>query len=194
MVPQQRTTPNNHTIILSSSSSSSLSSLSPYRTYATEATVLADQAFDGNKVFADSPEYPEHIVKLVDTIAAMTLLEVNSLNQLLKAKLNISDAAMMPMGGMVSGGSPAAVVEEEVEEEVAVVEQTEFNVKMTSYDTTKKVKLVKEIKNVMTDFNLVMAKKFVEAGPQVVREKISKEEAEVLKAQLEAAGATVEIE
>merc|ERR1712188_191002 len=134
-------------------------------------------------------QYPEHIVSIVDQISKMTLLEVSSLNELLKAKLNIQDAPMMPMGGMAA---PAAAVEEEEE---AVVEevQTEFTVKLVAFDDKAKVKLIKEIKSVMADFNLVQAKKFVEGVPQLVKEDIPKEEADQLKAQLEAVGATVEI-
>ena len=87
----------------------------------------------------------------------------------------------------------AAPVEEE-EEAVAVEVQTEFTVKLLQFDAAKKVKLIKEIKTIMTDMNLVQAKKFVEDVPNLVKEKLSKEDADKLKVQLEAVGATVEIE
>merc|ERR1712180_484889 len=88
-------------------------------------------------------EYPEHIVNVVDTISKLTLGEVAALNELLKAKLNIQDAPMMPMMGApgMAMAAPAAAAEEEVVEEV--VEQTEFTVKLVSFDAAKKVKLVK---------------------------------------------------
>lgn len=135
---------------------------------------------------AGQPNYPQHIVGLVDSISSLTLLEVSQLNELLKSTLNIKDVAMgVPM---------AAAAPVEVEEEVPVEVQTEFGIKILKFDATKKVKLIKEIKTVMTDMNLVQAKKFVESVPQMVKEKLSKEDADALKAQLEAVGAVVEIE
>merc|ERR1712126_343989 len=128
-------------------------------------------------------EYPAHIVSMVDTISKLTLLEVASLNELLKAKLNIQDTPMMPMmGAGMAAAAPDAAAEEEEEEAAPVVEeQTEFTVKLVSFDAAKKVRLVKEIKNCIKDFNLVQAKKFVDAGPQVVREAIPKDDAEAMK-------------
>jgi len=134
--------------------------------------------------------YPPHIVNIVDSISSLTLLEVSQLNQLLKTTLNIQDAPMMPMGGMVA----QAAVEEEEEAGPPVEEQTEFNVKITEFDAATKVKLIKEVKAVMPDMNLVAAKKFIESLPQMVRENIPKEEADALKAQLEAVGAKIVIE
>lgn len=137
---------------------------------------------------ADRQGYPAHIVGLVDSISSLSLLEVSQLNELLKSTLNIKDVAMaMPMAGVAA---PSADVEEEAPVEV----QTEFGVKILKFDDTKKVKLIKEIKTVMTDMNLVQAKKFVESVPQMVKEKLSKEDADALKAKLEAVGAIVEIE
>ena len=140
-------------------------------------------------------EYPEHIVNVVETISKLTLGEVATLNTLLKEKLNIADAPMMPMmgaPGMVAAAGPAEA-EDEAEAVPEVVEQTEFTVKLVSFDAGKKVKLVKEIKNCFADFNLVQAKKFVDAGPQVVKEGLTKDEAETMKKGLEEAGAVVEV-
>merc|ERR1712072_1324200 len=137
------------------------------RTYATEA--------------ASPKQYPEHIVNVVETISKLTLGEVATLNELLKAKLNIADAPMMPMmgaPGMAAMAAPAAAAEEQEQEAAPeVVEQTEFTVKLVSFDAGKKVKLVKEIKNCFKDFNLVQAKKFVDEGPRVVKEGVTKDEA-----------------
>merc|ERR1712168_770030 len=73
-------------------------------------------------------QYPEHIVNVVDTISKLTLGEVAALNELLKAKLNIQDAPMMPMmgaPGMAAMGAPAAAAADEASEEAEapVVEQ-----------------------------------------------------------------------
>ena len=136
----------------------------------------------------DRKSYPDHIVSIVDSISKLNLLEVSSLNELLKAKLNIQDAPMMPMAGF------AVPVDDTEPDEPPEEAQTEFAVKILKFDDSKKVKLIKEIKAVLTDFNLVQAKKFVESAPQLVKEKLSKEDADKLKVQLEAVGATVEIE
>ncbi|XP_065681026.1 large ribosomal subunit protein bL12m isoform X1 [Hydra vulgaris] len=133
-------------------------------------------------------EYPEHIVNIVQSISKLTLLEVSHLNALLKKELNIQDAPMLPMTGMPV--ATPAVVESEPPKE----EQTEFSVKLLKFDEASKVKLIKEIKNIIPEMNLVMAKKYVEGVPQLVKEKLSKADAEKMKAQLEAVGAVVEID
>ncbi|XP_066927764.1 large ribosomal subunit protein bL12-like [Clytia hemisphaerica] len=132
--------------------------------------------------------FPKHVEDIVDSIEKLNLLEVSSLNKLLKERLGISDIPMMSSAG------PAAAAPVEEEEQAPVEAQTEFGVKLIKFDDSKKVKLIKEIKTILTDVNLVQAKKFVESAPQVVKEKLSKEDAEKLKAQLEGVGASVEIE
>ncbi|XP_062389227.1 39S ribosomal protein L12, mitochondrial [Sardina pilchardus] len=137
-------------------------------------------------------QYSPKIQQLVNDIASLTLLEVSDLNELLKKTLNIQDVGMMPMGAM-SAAAPAATA---VEEEAAPVkkEKTHFTVKLTALSAAEKVKLIKEVKNCMQGLNLVQAKKLVESLPQEIRANVSKEEAEKLKAALEAAGGTVELE
>ncbi|EDV27307.1 uncharacterized protein TRIADDRAFT_20666, partial [Trichoplax adhaerens] len=137
----------------------------------------------------DQPkEYPEKIVNIVDNISQLTILEVADLNELLKARLNISDAPMA-MAAMPQA-APAASQEPAEEEEV----QTEFTVKLMKFDDASKVKLIKEIKALVDGMNLVQAKKFVESTPQVIKKNISKEEAEQLKKTLETAGGSIVIE
>ena len=126
---------------------------------------------------------------MVDEISHMTILEVADLNELLKIKLNIKDVPVMA----ASAAAPAAAaVEEEVEAKPR--EKTIFTVKLASFDAGKKVALIKEVKNLMEGMNLVQAKKFVESAPQVLKEDVSKEEAEALKVAIEAAGGVLEIE
>ncbi|CAB3987215.1 39S ribosomal L12, mitochondrial [Paramuricea clavata] len=134
--------------------------------------------------------YPEHIVNIVNQISQLTLVETAELNELLKAKLKIPDAPMMAMGAMpmAQATEQSEAAEEEKEE------QTEFTVKLTAFDAGGKVKLIKEIKSIIEGMNLVQAKKFVESVPQVLKENISKEDADKLKTLLEAVGGTVEIE
>uniref|UniRef100_A0A8C9SR35 Large ribosomal subunit protein bL12m n=1 Tax=Scleropages formosus TaxID=113540 RepID=A0A8C9SR35_SCLFO len=134
--------------------------------------------------------YSPKIEQLVKDIAGLTLLEVSDLNELLKKTLNIQDVGMMPMGAMAAAAPVAA------EEEAAPQrkEKTHFTVKLTELKAADKVKLIKEVKNCMQGLNLVQAKKLVETLPQEIRANVSKEEAEKLKAALEAAGGTVVLE
>ncbi|KAJ7340244.1 Ribosomal protein [Desmophyllum pertusum] len=149
------------------------------------STLSAPQPDDAVK------EYPEKITNIVDEISRLTLIEVADLNECLKKTLKIEGAAMMPMmGAMPMAAAPAQEAELEAEKPAP----TEFTVKLTEFDAASKVKLIKEIKNLVTGLNLVQAKKFVEGLPQNVREKVSKEEADEVKKALEAAGGTVEIE
>lgn len=101
--------------------------------------------------------------------------------------MNIQDIAM-PMAMPTGGAAPAAAAEEE-----KPVEKTEFNVKIDKVDATAKAKVIREVKN-LCGLNLVEAKKFVESVPKVLKESVTKEEAEKLKAALEALGATVILE
>ncbi|AWP19043.1 putative 39S ribosomal protein L12 mitochondrial [Scophthalmus maximus] len=135
--------------------------------------------------------YSPKIQQLVNDIASLTLLEVSDLNELLKKTLNIQDVGMMPMGAM--GAVPMA---QDADEEEAPVkkEKTHFIVKLTELKAAEKVKLIKEVKNCMQGLNLVQAKKLVESLPQEIRANVAKEEAEKLKAALEAAGGTVVLE
>jgi large subunit ribosomal protein L7/L12 len=121
---------------------------------------------------------------LGDQIANLTLKQAKELSDYIKEKYGIEPAAgggmmMMPAGG--AGGGAAAP-------EAA---QTEFDVVMTAFGD-KKLDVVKIVKN-LTGASLMDAKKMVEGVPAKIKEKVSKEDAEKVKAELAAAGATVEI-
>jgi len=163
------------------------STLSFNRQMSSEAMPLPAADLTAKKV------YPEKISTIVDQIAQLNLLEVADLNELLKKRLNISDAPVMMAG---AGAAPAAApVEEEPEEEAApVAVQTSFTLKLESFAADKKVALIKEIKSNVEGMNLVQAKKFVESAPAIVKADLSKDEAEKLKTVLEGAGATCKID
>ncbi|KAK3596378.1 hypothetical protein CHS0354_036928 [Potamilus streckersoni] len=140
----------------------------------------------------EAKNFSPKIHKIVDDISKLTLFEVADLNELLKKTLKIQDAPVM-MGAAMQ----AAPVKKEAEEEAEVApkkEKTTFTVRLTAFDDSKKVTLIKELKNLMSGMNLVQAKKFVESAPQIVKQEIPKEEADKLKAALEAVGGKVEIE
>ncbi|EFX65374.1 hypothetical protein DAPPUDRAFT_303638 [Daphnia pulex] len=133
----------------------------------------------------------EKIQRIVNDISQLTLLDVAELNQVLKTTLKIPDAPVMAYGAGPAAG-PVQPNEEEEEAPKAKV-QTIFTVKLTKFDETKKIALIKEIKNIVEGMNLVQAKKFVETLPAVVRADIQKDEAEKLSSLIAAAGGICEI-
>ncbi|KAG9231752.1 ribosomal protein L7/L12 C-terminal domain-containing protein [Amylocarpus encephaloides] len=126
---------------------------------------------------------------IVDQISQLTLLETADLVSSLKARLNIPD---MPMGGFAASGpvAPAAGPVEEEEAAPAQQEKTLFNLKLESFDSGAKPKIIKEIKS-MLGLSLVDSKKFVESAPKQMKEGVPKDEAEKIIATLKALGGVV---
>lgn len=129
------------------------------------------------------------LLNIVNDIAKLNLLEVSELSALLKKTLNLPDA---PVVSYAAGGAAAAPAAEEEEVAVAAV-QTQFTIKLISFNEAQKVALIKECKNLLEGMNLVQAKKFVESCPAVIKEDISKDDAEALKVAFEKVGAVCEI-
>ena len=121
------------------------------------------------------------LAKLVDDLSALTVIEAAELSKLLEEKWGVSAAAAVAAAPAGGGGAAAPVVEE----------KTEFDVILTG-DGGKKINVIKEVRAI-TQLGLTEAKALVEAAPKAVKEGVNKEEAEKIKAQLEAAGATVEL-
>jgi large subunit ribosomal protein L7/L12 len=121
--------------------------------------------------------------QILDGIASMTVLEVSELVKAMEEKFGVTAAAPMAMmaGPAAAAAGPAAE------------EKTEFTVILKSYDDTKKIPVIKEVRTI-TGLGLKEAKDLVEAGGKTLKENISKEEAAKIKTQLEAAGAVVEIQ
>ena len=118
---------------------------------------------------------------LVDQLSQLTVLEAADLSKLLEEKWGVSAAAAVAAAPAAGGGAAAPAVEE----------QTEFDVILTG-DGGKKINVIKEVRAI-TALGLTEAKALVEGAPKAVKEGVSKDEAAKLKAQLEAAGATVEV-
>ncbi|KAM6377223.1 large ribosomal subunit protein bL12m isoform 2-T2 [Pluvialis apricaria] len=151
------------------------------------------EALAGAPLDTAAKEYSPKVRQLVQDIAGLTLLEVADLNALLKETLKIPDVGMMPAAAAASLlPSQAAPQEEEVVP--LKKEKTHFTVRLTELKPSDKVKLIKEVKNFVPGVNLVQAKKLVESLPQEIKANASKEEAEKIKAALEAAGGTVVLE
>ncbi len=122
----------------------------------------------------------EKITAIVEEIKGLTILELNELVKVVEEEFGVSAAAPVAVaGGAAAAAAPAAE------------EKTEFDVVLTGFGD-KKLGVIKVIREI-TGLGLKEAKDLVEGCPKNVKEGISKEDAEKLKEQLVAAGATVEI-
>jgi large subunit ribosomal protein L7/L12 len=126
--------------------------------------------------------FAEEIKTLGEKIVGLTLKQAKELSDYLKEVHGIEAAA----GGAVVMAAPA-----ESGPAAAAAVQTEFDVIMTSFGD-KKLDVVKVVKN-LTGLSLMDAKKLVEGVPAKIKEQVSKEDAEKVKAELTEAGATVEL-
>jgi large subunit ribosomal protein L7/L12 len=118
--------------------------------------------------------------KIVDELSTLTVLEAAELAKMLEEKWGVSAAA--PVAMMAAGGGAAAA---------PVEEKTEFTVVLAAAGA-QKINVIKEVRAI-TSLGLKEAKDLVEGAPKPVKEGVSKDEAEKIKKQLEAAGATVEL-
>ena len=121
----------------------------------------------------------EKITNIVEGIKSLTILELADLVKAVEEEFGVSAAA--PVGVAVAAGAAAPAAEE----------KTEFDVILTGFGD-KKLNVIKVIREI-TGLGLKEAKDMVEGCPKAVKEGVSKEDAEKVKADLEAAGATVEI-
>jgi large subunit ribosomal protein L7/L12 len=119
--------------------------------------------------------------KLVNDLSSLTVLEAAELAKLLEEKWGVSAAAAVAVAAPGGGGADAAPVEE----------KTEFTVVLAGAGE-KKIEVIKEVR-ALTGLGLKEAKDLVEGAPKNVKEGVSKDEAEKVKAQLEKAGAKVEL-
>ncbi len=123
----------------------------------------------------------EKIQQILEMIDTLTILELSDLVKALEEKYGVSAAPVAVAAA--PGAAPAAPVEEE---------KTEFDVELTAFADDKKLKVIKEVKDV-AGLSLGEAKDLVTSCPKMVKTGVSKEEAESIKKQLEEAGATVTI-
>ena len=124
-----------------------------------------------------------NLQQIVEDLSKLTVIEAAELSKMLEEKWGVSAAAPVAMAAMpgVAAGAAAAPVEE----------QTEFTV-MLAGAGDKKIEVIKEVRAI-TGLGLKEAKDLVEAAPKAVKESVTKDEAEKIKAQLEKAGAKVEL-
>ena len=128
-----------------------------------------------------------NLEQIVEDLSNLTVLEVAELAKMLEDKWGVSAAAAAPMAmPMMPGAAGGGAAEAEAAEE-----QTEFDVVLASAGD-KKINVIKEVRAI-TGLGLKEAKDLVEGTPKSVKEGVNKEEADKIKAQLEDAGATVEV-
>jgi large subunit ribosomal protein L7/L12 len=121
--------------------------------------------------------------EILDSIAGMTVLELSELLKEFEDKFGVTAAAPVAVAAAAGGGAAEAAPAEE--------EKDEFDVVLTG-PGDKKIQVIKEVRT-LTSLGLKEAKDLVDSAPKAVLEKVTKEEAEKAKAQLEAAGASVEL-
>ncbi len=123
-------------------------------------------------------------VLILELVKGMTALELVDTGKLMEDVFGVS--AAMPMGGMMMAAPAGGEGGGE-----AVAEKTDFDVHLSSFGD-KKIQVIKTVRS-MTGLGLKEAKALVDSAPSTVKEGVPKDEAEKMKAELEAAGATVEL-
>ena len=118
---------------------------------------------------------------LVEELSKLTVLEAADLAKMLEEKWGVSAAAAVAVAGPAAAGAAAPAAEE----------KTEFDVILTG-DGGKKINVIKEVR-ALTGLGLTEAKTLVESAPKAIKEGVNKAEADKIKAQIEAAGGTVEL-
>lgn len=121
------------------------------------------------------------LAKIVEDLSALTVLEAAELSKMLEEKWGVSAAAPVAVAAAAGGAAPAEAAEEKTEFDVVLVDAG-----------AQKINVIKEVRGI-TGLGLKEAKDLVEGAPKPVKEGVSKDEAEKVKAVLEAAGAKVEL-
>ena len=117
----------------------------------------------------------EKVTAMIEEVKALTVLELSELVHALEEEFGVSAAAM---------AAPAAAP--------AAEEKTEFDVVLTGFDAAAKIKVIKIVREI-TGLGLAEAKAAVEGAPKTLKEALSKDEAEALKAKIEEVGGKVEL-
>jgi len=128
----------------------------------------------------------DKVNNILEELKSLTLLEAADLAKAMEEAFGVTAAAPMMMAGGFAGAGDGAAAPAVVEE------QTEFTVMLKAVDPTKKIAIIKAVRE-LTSLGLKEAKDLVEGAPKAVKEAVTKEEAEAAKNTLVAAGAEVEV-
>ncbi len=122
-----------------------------------------------------------NLEEIVETLSKLSVLDLSNLKKLLEEKWDVkAAAAAVAVAAPVAGGQDAPAAEE----------ATEFDVKLTAIDATKKIAIIKAVREA-TGLGLKEAKDLVEAAPSEIKKGAAKAEAQEIKTKIEAAGGTV---
>ncbi|EIM71924.1 50S ribosomal protein L7/L12 [Nitratireductor aquibiodomus RA22] len=121
------------------------------------------------------------LAKIVEDLSSLTVLEAAELSKMLEEKWGVSAAAPVAVAAAAGGAAGGEAAEE----------KTEFDVVLADAGA-QKINVIKEVRGI-TGLGLKEAKDLVESAPKPIKEGVSKDEAEKIKAQLEGAGAKVEL-
>ena len=127
-------------------------------------------------------EVSKEMDEFIAYVEKLSVLDLSKLVKALEQRLGVTAAAPMMAAAPAAGAAAPAAAEE----------KTAFNVILSAFAADKKVSIIKEVRAI-TGLGLKEAKDLVEGAPKPVKEGVTKEEAEKMKAQLVAAGATVEL-
>ena len=142
---------------------------------------------------SEKVQVSKEVEDIVDQILKLNVVELGQLSNLFAERLGF-DKIDMSAGMVMGGGGGADNGDSEGEAEAAPKEEkTLFELKLTGFDAKSKIKVIKEVRSI-TGLGLKEAKELVEGAPASLKKDIKKEEAEELKAKMEAVGATLEIE
>ncbi|MBL6623628.1 MAG: 50S ribosomal protein L7/L12 [Rhizobiales bacterium] len=122
--------------------------------------------------------------KIAEGLSSLTILEASELTKILEEKWGVTAAAQVAVAAVPAGGDAGGSAAQ-------AEEKSEFDVILSSMGD-QKINVIKEVRAI-TGLGLKEAKDLVEAAPKPVKEGVSKDEADKIKAQLEGAGATVEV-
>jgi large subunit ribosomal protein L7/L12 len=123
------------------------------------------------------------VEEILESISKMTVLEASELVKAMEEKFGVSAAA--PVAVAAAGPAAAAAPAEE---------KTEFNVILKAFDDSKKIAVIKAVREVVAGLGLKEAKELVEGAPKPLKENVSKDEAEKIKKTVTEAGGTVDIQ
>ena len=142
-----------------------------------------------------APAASEKVEKICDDVCQLNVLELKEFLDLFKERAGLSDADLQGGGGgggvvqVAAAAAPAAAAPAEA----AAEEKEFFDIKLTSFDTKAKIKVIKEVR-ALTGLGLKEAKEVVEGAPSVLKKEVKKEEAEEIVKKLTELGAAAELE
>ena len=156
-----------------------------------EHIVVGDDGIPRNVKNIDDPP-SEKLNVLIDKILDLDIIEMNQLLNRLQNRLGITDEMIVRSRAGGGGGGGGGGGDGGGDEAEAVVEKTAFDVKLTGFDPKSKIKIIKEVR-AATGLGLKEAKDLVESAPCVIKEGLTKDEADALNKLITELGGTIEV-